>query len=232
MTPASPLDVAVRPTVTTYTTTVNALHDLIDPVLVLADKGQSLPILATVHLRGHGDWITATATDRYRIGIKRAKADIPADFAASVGVDVWRTLFRIFKATRIHDPELTFTFREHDFDVTQGGGSDLITGATVTFPLTLGEYPKMAATWETFTRKGATEGAVNPHFLADFRHACSASGEPMTAWYASHPSGHPMLCVAIGDDFRGILMSVSQDPQPAVWGDEWTALTADIKAPA
>lgn len=122
------------------TLTARDLADLTNPVAPHASKDDTMPLLCSVFLRVRGGYVTAIATDRYRMALKRAKPTVntepprnarplatpapgtseddpepvplAADFAAVVPVAVLTQVLRMFKPTRYADPVLTLTVED------------------------------------------------------------------------------------------------------------------------
>src|SRR5574337_212498 len=89
------------------------LRRLLRSVSVFADQSKSaLPVLNAVLLRGHGDYITATATDRYRLACQRVR---PESLAQEVSEEIHallplvsvKAILQAFKSTRRSDPWAT-----------------------------------------------------------------------------------------------------------------------------
>jgi len=213
----------------TFTTTAKGLRGLLAPVIPFADKGDSLPVLQAILLRGHGDYVTALATDRYRLGIQRAKVTAPETLHAIVPLTTVRQVLAIFKASRSHDPELTLTFEPHKVTVDTTGGMDLL-DARISFPLLDAEYPKALKTIREAAAVTATEpvGEIgfNPTFLADFRHVAT-SAEPMVMRIVG---ANRAAIVSIGEDFRGVIMPTRRADEHAMTtglDGSWAALVAE-----
>lgn len=213
----------------------SAFRDLVAPVLPLANKNDSLPILRTVLLRGHGAHLTATATDRYRAGICRA--DVPAadGLRALIPTGALRRMLALFKPSRYDDPTLTLTVEATTLHVASGAmGLDLeVAGASMTFRLQDGEYPRGI---EGIVRK-ALEGpisegmpALNLEFLADFTAALRDRKTPVFVRVTKNTIG-----VAVGEHFRAALMQVrpkdddGRDVTPNLVDETWSTLLADTK---
>ena len=217
-----------------FTITASGLRDLLGAVLPFADDG-SFPQLSSIWLRGHGDYVTATATDRYRLGITRVQVSAPASLAAVLPATSARQILSIFKATRTANPELTLTFEPSRVTVETSGGMDLL-DARIGFPLLDSEYPGGSALKVLRDASEAEPGPIanvgfNPHFLADFRHLVSRGGPPMVIRQGVAAEGQraKALFVAVGDDFRGVLMSLTRtDETTTDLSGSWEALVADV----
>lgn len=208
-------------------------HRLVKSVMPLADKGDSLPVLSAVWLRGHGEWLTATATDRYRVGVKRVKCEVPEDFEALIPVSALRTLLATFKPSRRNDPTLTLTPEGDRLSVSVEGlvSADMI-GGTLSFRLETGEFPKsierLLAGYASATEPLPEGAAFNPHFLADFK-AAAVGPEPIILSATLSASGATTLVVRIGDHFLGALLSRrSSAPDGGSASADWS----DIFPPA
>ena len=209
----------------TIETTARGLHALLDPVLPFADKGDSMPVLATVRLCGKGKWVTATTTDRYRLAMQRREIAAPDGWSALVNVRDIKAIFATFKATRANDPEMVLSFDGSTLRVSGGQFS-----AALTFDLYPGEYPAVGELFvEAFGgTMQATHTSLNVAFLADFQQAARLNEPNMHFFVRDHkPCG-----IAIGDDFRGVIMPVryatEKDAEAFAWDG---ALFADPPKP-
>jgi DNA polymerase-3 subunit beta len=213
----------------TVTTTASQLRTLLAPVLPFADQGDSLPILSTLRVRGHGEWVTAFATDRYRAALQRVRIEAPADLDVNIPITSARLMLATFKTTRALDPELTLVFNKDTNRVSVESGSIGLGmfDARVSFALYDGEYPKALSILLTAAEAepvAVADVGLNPHFMADFRHVAQRH-EPMRV-KAGEP-GRPIF-VAIGDDFRAAQMPVrSASDVPALIDDSWRALLTE-----
>lgn len=195
--------------------TARDLDALTASVIPHAETDRTFPLLGSVLIRSAGDYVTAIATDRYRIALKRL---VPAErpdngFRAVVPVAALKQIKTIFRARRDHDPALRLVVDEDSLVVTvidglTGADFGAATGAYLRFALTVGEYPKI----DKLVRKAldakvpdeAFQMTVNPTFLASFK-AGQPSAEPMQVT----PTGEnqPWL-IRVGDDFIGLLVPV------------------------
>lgn len=204
------------------TITASDFHRLVGAVLPLADRGTSLPVLGAVLLRGHGEWLSATATDRYRAGMARHKVAAPEGWQAVVPVPALRMLLGTFKPTRRDDPALILTVEGDTLSVSTEGLAGTV-GGVMRYRVLDTEYPKSidgilrnALDEETALPPGSF---VNPSFLADFRLA--ARGEPMRmSARVSNDGSPPHLVVRVGNHFVGVLMGVRVSG-PASSPDPW-----------
>jgi hypothetical protein len=220
------------------TLTARDLRDLLTPVIPFTDKGFTLPLLECVWLRGHGEYVTAVATDRYRLGVKRAKVTAP-EFEAFLPRDTFKRVLEIFKPTQTHDPELTLVFEPERVTVNTTGGLGLL-DASIGFPLyTAPDATKVFGSVLSVLRDAESAKlapfnvALNPHFLADFRHI-AARNEPVTIRGGQKKDGDTLgpLFISIGDDFRAALMPVRlESGNTTGLSGDWAALVADKPAP-
>ena len=206
---------------TKITTTARALRDLLTPVLALADKGDTLPVLECIRLRGHGSTMSAQATDRYVAGMSRASIAAPEKFEALLPLRSAKALLATFKVTRGHDPELELTFDGDTVHVETPGLSDAIAGARLGFRLyTTREYPELDEVLrEAFTGTGQAATNVSGALLESFKGALR-DGHPIRLHHNGlmRPTG-----VEIGDHFRGCIMPVrvadtAGHPLSGEWG--------------
>lgn len=204
------------------TTTARDLRDLLTPVLPFTDKGDTLPVLETILLRGHGDQLSATATDRYRIGMTRAKIAAPKTFEALLPWRSAKAILAMFKVTRARNPELTLTFdfAEQVVRVETAGLSEDIAGARIGYRLLQAEYPKKVDSIfaDAFSGGSVEPFALNAHFLADFQHVVR-DAEPLVLSRSKRENGP--IGVACGDWFVGAIMPVrstaKREDLPVVW---------------
>ena len=215
----------------TIETTARGLHALLDPVLPFAGKASDLPILSTVRLCSKGKWVTATTTDRYRLAMQRREIAAPDGWSVLVNVSDIKAIFATFKATRAIDPEVLLTF---DSSTLRVEGRSMFSGgqfsAALTFDLYPGEYPAVGSLLtEAFGgTMQATSTSLNVAFLADFQQAARLNEPNMHFFVRDHkPCG-----IAIGDDFRGVIMPVryatEKDAEAFAWDG---ALFADPPKP-
>lgn len=201
-------------TARSLTITARNLRDLLAPVLPLAGRDDMLPVLCAVLLRVRGRYLTATATDRFRVGI--ARHEFAGGDGGEGGDDGLHTLVRtadlrriltVFKPTRYLDPVLSFTV-DGDRLVVETDGVTLDGGASARlgFPLERGEYPKVdSLVVDALTADPVEHGAfgLNPAFLADFKHA-ARNGMPLVVRPGVNPS--KAVGVMCGEHFVGAIM--------------------------
>lgn len=109
---------------TTITMKASELRDLLGDVLPFVDRGDVLPLLECVHIDGHGDHITAAATDRYTLGIRRLNVATPKTLHANITAAVARQIMSTFKPSRRNDLPLTLAFADDRVTVESGGALD------------------------------------------------------------------------------------------------------------
>lgn len=221
---------------TTITLTATQLRDLVTPVLPHASKDVTLPILTALRIRTTGQYVTAIATDRYRIGFQRIALDPApeAGFDATVYVGALKQILGIFRPTRAHNPTLSLTVEGEKLTVAAAdtldsafGARGGFVGASLTFQLVNGDYPKLDRlvrdALEGEPEQAAMAATFNPEFLADFR-----IGQPRHQPMRISPTGaatRPWL-IRIGDDFLGLLVPVRFADAASTPGDpaSWLAL--------
>lgn len=225
----------------TITLKASALRALVTPVLPLACDDDCLPPLNAVLIESLGAYLTAMATDRYRIGLHRIQLDErpPAGFSLLVRLADLRKILTLFKATRREDPEVELSIGGDGTFTVQTSGSLFGTVAVrMAWLVVTAKYPaddlrKILRTALAAEPNLTAPAAFNPHYLADFK-AASLNREPVRLW-GSDPT--KAFGVAIGDDFIGAIMPVrSASPDgkshmPDV--DSWAPLIAEpTPAPA
>jgi hypothetical protein len=218
-----------KPVTQTVTMKASQFRALVAPVIPLADQSAwGLPILNAVSIEAHGDYLIATATDRYRLGVQRIKmAEAVPGFAALVSIRVLRSVLSIFKATRKSDPMLSITSSEGVLAVKSIGGLGIDYGfmsGSMTWPLVDGQYPKVRSILtEAVAKEDSAPLLLNPSFLADFA-AAQTNGEPIVM---RGTAGHAVF-VQVGADFIGAIMQVTKSEAPKVDAD-WTTFLAPSK---
>lgn len=233
---------------TAITLTATQLRDLLTPVIPHASKDETLPTLRAVHIRTAGKYVTAIATDRYRIGFQRVALDPEpeAGFDAVLSAVAIKRLLALFRPSRSHNPAVRLTI--DGARITAAAASTLddgeqpnmwflgdgLAGASLTFQLVDGDYPKVDRLIRDALNSKAEDAAMapsfNPEFLADFR-----IGQPKhipMQISATGPVKKPWL-IRIGDDFIGLLVPVRYaDPATAPGDtDTWLPLL-DVPAEA
>jgi hypothetical protein len=214
----------------TLTLMATQFRDLVTSVLPHASRDATLPALCSLRIRTRGEYVTALATDRYRIGLQRVRLDAPAPgFDAVVSVAAIRRVLSTFKHTRRHDPALRFTLDGDLLTVAADDGLDGLSSASLTFSLSTDfPYPDVdriiRSTLEATAPTELVTPTFNPHFLADFR-----IGQPRNVPIQITPSGEALKPwrIRVGRDFIGLLVPVklsSGGPVDAGDASEWLAL--------
>lgn len=233
---------------TAITLTATQLRDLVTPVIPHASKDQTLPVLTALRIRSAGKYVTAIATDRYRIGFQRIEpTQAPAaGFDAAVPVPVLKRVMAMFRPTRWHNPVLelavdaerlrvSLTDTMTDQQQTSGTGDvDGLAGASLTFTLrTDFPYPNIdrliREALEGVPDEAAMAAVFNPEFLADFRLG-QPRHEPMRITATGGPA-RPWL-IRIGDDFIGLLVPVRFTSDQGAPGDTTSWLPLLEAAPS
>jgi len=233
------------------TLTATQLRDLVTPVIPHASKDQTLPSLCAVRIRSAGQYVTAIATDRYRIGFQRVTlTEPPAEgggFDAAVPVAVLKRIMGVFRPTRWHNPVLELAVDGERLRVSladtmteqtvgTSGDVDGLAGASLTFALHSGDFPYPALdrlvreALEGVPDEAAMTAVFNPEFLADFRIG-QPRHEPMRITATGGPA-RPWL-IRVGDDFIGLLVPVRYGDHTTVPEDtpSWLGLL-DVPAEA
>jgi hypothetical protein len=238
-----------QPVQATFTATEAHLRWLLNGAVHLAGNDREIPILRSVLLRTtpRGQ-ITATATDRYRVGILLGGGeDVTPGMHAVVPRDAVETVLsmlpdpdkeedrrRYDQARRVRvtqdSARLTFDFKEWNGSIAWGSG-----GSYTTPLITAPAYPPIEKVLrDALTREPSLTAVVgiNPSFFGDFAPITGATGtlDPVRVW-GDDPN--KSLGIAIGDYFIGALM-------PAVNGryagrervvTPWTTYDRDAWAP-
>ena len=219
---------------------VKQLKALVSPVLPLAGRDAGLPVLTAIRVESHGQYLTASATDRYRLGIKRLRADDGEwpEWSATIPTSTLRSILAAFKPSRRDaDPELTLTIVSPDeLRVVASGALLDMFGAEITYPLETAEFPKLhKLIRDALAADPAATAATgfNWPFLTDFNAAATGTAALMMRISA----GTKPVVITDGEDFIGAVMPrkrFSSDGDTFHIGDGWDALLADApeKKPA
>lgn len=215
--------------------------DLVRPVIPLADATGMMPVLNAVLIEAEGKWLSATATDRFRVGIKRiekfATDDDPTtewpEFRALVPLRAVRALLTTFKPQRRSLlTSLSMTVEDDGRRlVTEGVGTfDLFDSSRITHHLEIGEYPAVRSLIRDAlahpVEDRAREFGVNPNFMADFKATGSRGLRIVTG---APRGGMPGPIVVTDDDgFIGALMPTSAIGEKA---EDWTDFLAPKPEP-
>jgi hypothetical protein len=210
---------------TTITLTSRELTALVAPVLPHASMDVTIPTLMSILIRSTGPWVTAIATDRYRIGMQRLRPDTePGDgFMAAIPLRALARIRSLFKATRYNDPVLTFTVDDGTIVVTAVDTLIGLTGASLSFDV-VKDYPKidrlMVEALNAPPVETASRAVINPALLADF-----AVGQPSHIPAHITPTGpdNKPWMIRIGDDFIGLVVPI-HGGSPLVDATTWLPL--------
>lgn len=212
--------------------TSRELAELVNPVTPCAGTDDFTPILKAVRIESRGAYLTASATDRFRVGVSRIKPAVtpPAGLAFTLGIAELKRIQAIFKGTRHTTPSLRLTVTEAGLRVESLGGFEGFSSASMTFSLLTGDFPRLApliANHDNSSTEPVKTVALNAKFLAAFQHAVS-DGSPLVVRSANY--GKPVI-VTVGDYFIGALMPTRRAGEPANTGDpeltEWIEMFGD-----
>lgn len=233
---------------TSVTVDLNELRTLLTRVIPFAADsklyGGALPVIETVYLQGRGNHLTATATDRYIVGMSRMTAEGVDGFDALVKLKDVRHILSTFKARK--DVITTVTL------ATSGGTADgksltvtladgLFADAddlTARYGQVDGEFPKITSLfigWKP--ADNSTGSGYNPAYLAKFAHVAGVRGEPVKVTQGAlseTPGGKSFpTVVQAGDYFLGAIMPVRLGGDGGIVGlDEWVnILQPPVPAP-
>jgi hypothetical protein len=217
---------------TTFTIGADEFRALVNPVLPMAGTDVYLPAINSVLIEGRGKWLSATATDRFRVGIKRI-AKTPTDddtatewpeFKANIPLRSVKSMLTTFKSPRGSLPaRITFTIEGGTLTVEASGAFDLFDAARFTHQLEPGEFPGVRAVirqaLETPEGERMASVGINPAYMADFK-ASGAKTLRVLVGAAQKP-----LVVTDGEGFIGALMPRGT----AVADEDWTDFLAAPK---
>lgn len=186
---------------------LRAFKRLAESVIPFASNDVGLPSLNAVNFETRGEYLLATATDRFRLVCKRLKAPEGGtwpEWSALLPVSTLKAIFQTYKAQRFSvDPLLTLTIDGEALRVHGDTALVDLLDASVTYPIVNGEFPKVGKLFrDALADEGqASNVAVNPKFLATYANCTS---EPSLAMRVTDPT-KPIL-FADGQDFLGLLM--------------------------
>lgn len=209
-------------TTTTFQIHPAQLVKLIGSVLKLASTDITLPILSAVLLRRQGNYLTATATDRYALGVCRDYFDPNLDQPA----DGWRFLLSLpdakalLKLARaaLKAKRPVIPIQANDIDLVIGYDGEVRAG-NVEFT-TQQTYPKTdAVLFRILSRLARVPqvGGLNLGRMAQFVDAGLICGDRLgmstIVWDASPKpiagfSAQPQWAIRIGEDFVGAVMGI------------------------
>jgi hypothetical protein len=189
------------------------LRDLIAPVLPHCDYGHTLPVLGCVEFRTHGEWLIATASDRYTIGVCRHKVPEGTSFNCLVQAPELKAMLAMFKPSRGADHAVRMTIDGAFLRVQ--GVSAMFAEATVSYNLYQGEYPRVGQILEQLPQGGEFKPtALDPQKLAKFG-AAARLRQPVVL--SGHSPEKPIF-VRAGEHFVGAIMPV-RGAEVADWSD-------------
>lgn len=222
------------------TISIRDLKRLVEPVIPFASTDVQLPVLNCIRVESRGTHLIALATDRFRLGFQRVAAPEGGtwpEWSATIPLATLRSLFQTYKAQRFSEPVITLRL---DGDALSVHGDQALVDlldASVTYPLSDGQFPNVRSIIRKAIAVGDDESAgstcgVNQKLLADFARASKAPALHMRVNGTREP-----ILFADGEDFIGILM-----PRRALGGaddagsfpafDSWADLLSDeAKAP-
>lgn len=216
----------------TATLTVDELHALLKPVIPLAASDDMPPVIAAVHIKAHGDYLTAAATDRFRAGIQRIRpADgVSDDFEALVNINDAKRLLAIHKPVRGKD-SLPVTLSVDDgvlwSESTGGFGFDL-GSARLGMRLVLGKFPNLASLFTAPIDSVDDPGdlLLDIALLSGFKAAAEVNrGDDRAPGLIMRKAGpNKPVMIHAGEDFVGLIMQRKLDGKsgcPADWVDSW-----------
>ena len=211
----------------TFTLTAREFRDLVTPVIPMAHKDRTIPILNAVRIESVGNYLIASATDRYAVGMSRhtPSEKPPKGLAIMIPLASLRFILATFKPSRDVDPQLEFvvTAKGERLRLNQTG-FDLFE-ASITYPLEQGAWPRLP---EVITNQAQSDEpptkmiGLNASLLAKFQGAVRG-GEPIEITIGAN--NKPILITA-GDHFIGALMPtpLSNSDTGTSTVSEWSAL--------
>lgn len=214
---------------TTLTIGAAEFRSLLNPVLPMASKDEMIPSICAVLIESDGKWLYATATDRFRVGIKRiakrATDDDPTtewpEFRALLPNRAIKSLLTMFKPTRGSSPAtITLTVEDDKLTAEAVGLFDMFDSGRFVHHLATGEFPKLRNLVREALATPADDRAstvgINPDLMADFK-ACGAKTLRVVLGAPAKP-----LVVTDDEGFLGLLMPrrlLADAPEFEDWSD-------------
>lgn len=211
----------------------NQLHRLLAPVFPFVGTDDHLPVLTCVHLEVVGEYVYATATDRFKAAIHRTKAfplDTPEKdrdetleraqgFEVLAQVDDLRAVLACFPRTRhvapilelVHVDNRSSAHAEHGGLLVAGGPTDPGYGRRLTLEAAHmgGTFPKVRSLFVPMLEAAGTPGeteqtTVNPAYLNQVITAAAVAAGHNVPVTVRHTA--KMTHVYGGPDFLALLM--------------------------
>lgn len=216
----------------TITIDLNELRTLVARVIPFTSNDKySQPVLESIYLQGKGDYLLATATDRYIVGISRVKLEGADGFDALVKVKDIRHILATFKSRKDIITTVTLT--------TSGGKQDGALAVTLAdgmfadaddltarYSLVDGEFPKISKLFSEWVAPTDVTGiGYNPAYLAKFAHIARNLPIKVSPGTDSKPT-----IIQAGDYFLGAIMPVRIGDMKFSEVSDWTAMFEPPKA--
>ena len=208
--------------------------DLLDPVIPLASTDITQPLINRVRVRRSGDWMIATASDRYVAGAARVPAayDCPPDgWAVEISLadaKQWLTLAKSYRRAKFSAMPVRVDGQSLivGYDPLSGGFD-----SELTLTLLQDRMPPVESLIKTVTRQRSAapvEGwGLNADFLRKFSNAqrifggYAGTGRVLRLAHGEHLG----ISIQVGDDFVGVIMGVRlMTPRRPEW---WSDVEAD-----
>lgn len=201
--------------------TAHELHRAFHNALLFGSTDETIPMLLAVEITSDGKGLTLVATDRFTMGVARAKLDVTGG--------AWRfvmkrrdadVLVRALKTKRSEE-----TKRTVDIECDHGLiGFALSTGESFGFDshtseLTYNDFPKWRQLWpDNDTQEAQVVTGFTAEYLARFGRVLSES----TRLRLIHFGVDKPRVVQVGDDFVGLIMPLGDKRLAKTWvAPEW-----------
>lgn len=215
--------------------TARQFKALVSPVLPCAGTDDMLPVLNSVRIEAHGEWLVASATDRFRAGFRRLRHPDGKSWPkwnATLPLSTVRSVMAFKPSRKDTDPELVLAvLPDNRMRVAASGALLDMLAAEVTYPLRDGQFPDLRAVVRDSlaVEPDAPHSGFNWEYLAAFK-AAVTSGPGLQI--RVHPN--KAAVITDGEDFIGILMPrrVHEGATDFRVGEGWDTLLAEPKKPA
>jgi DNA polymerase-3 subunit beta len=224
------------------TISIRDLKRLVTPVIPCAGTDDTIPVLTAVKIESRGKYLTAVATDRFRMAMQRVAA--PEDgtwpeWSALVPVSALKSILATFKPSyRDANPVLTLKVDGEQMRAeSEGALLDLFSEAHVAYRLMDGEFPKVRGLLLKAIKGESTSSAVglNPALLG----GVLPKPQSGTVMVKIGEGGREPIVFTDGEDFVSILIprkainASGERDETTVFPslDDWTELLADPAPP-
>lgn len=169
---------------------VSEFRRLVTLATPFAGKDPILPVFMTIRFDTRNGYLTAAATDRYRMIIARTRCG--GDFHALIPVEACKRIATTFKPDRRTQPDISLTERAGQVEVSLTGTVSGISDADLTVAQYEGEWPKIEMVFQKVLDAEPARTALNTTLLHDVPKTTMGEG----AVFIPAGNGKPALIVS------------------------------------